>query len=416
MLVNGSLFSVFSFFNQGVAFLLLIILANYIAPDEYGQLSMFNTIVSFLTYFIALSTQGYFSVSYFKRDREGFREDFTGIITFLCICTLVIGLLFFCFRHTISRLSSISETFLLFTIVISFFLVFYNLYLDYERVRERIGSYGIWSCSYAIISFVLSLLFVVGMKMNWYGRVYAFLLCAILFGISTFILLCKNKLFIRRINIERIKYILLWGIPLIPHQASVWVKQGGDRFIINSFHSLGDVGLFSFALNLTSVIIMVGSAFNSTNSVSIYQVLSSDKGQEEKAKALRRQRKNIFMLISAAYIILVVGLSIFVPIVLPRYTASLPYFLLLSIQGLGQCIYFLFCNYLFYYHKTVQLMYITFGTSVLHFLLSLWLTRYSLTYTCVVYIVSQILMVALVAYVSMKVLNKELSNNQNQSI
>ena len=48
ILLKGGLFSLFSFFNQGVGFLLLIILAKYIVPAEYGTLSLFNTIVTFL--------------------------------------------------------------------------------------------------------------------------------------------------------------------------------------------------------------------------------------------------------------------------------------------------------------------------------------------------------------------------------
>ena len=40
LLLKGALFSFFSFFNQGASFLLLIILANYIAPSDYGTLSL----------------------------------------------------------------------------------------------------------------------------------------------------------------------------------------------------------------------------------------------------------------------------------------------------------------------------------------------------------------------------------------
>ena len=59
LLLKGALFSLFSFFNQGASFLLLIILANYIAPSDYGTLSLFNTIISFLGFLVSLSTHGY---------------------------------------------------------------------------------------------------------------------------------------------------------------------------------------------------------------------------------------------------------------------------------------------------------------------------------------------------------------------
>ena len=45
-LVNGSLYSLFSFFSQGCNFLLLILVAGYILPSDYGKLSIFTTIVT----------------------------------------------------------------------------------------------------------------------------------------------------------------------------------------------------------------------------------------------------------------------------------------------------------------------------------------------------------------------------------
>ena len=59
LLLKGALFSFFSFFNQGASFLLLIILANYIAPSDYGTLSLFNTIIFFWGFVVSLSTHGY---------------------------------------------------------------------------------------------------------------------------------------------------------------------------------------------------------------------------------------------------------------------------------------------------------------------------------------------------------------------
>lgn len=51
----------------------------------------------------------------------------------------------------------------------------------------------------------------------------------------------------------------MWGIPLIPHLATSWIKQGGDRYIINYYYTLAEVGIFSFALNLSNIIDMIGA-------------------------------------------------------------------------------------------------------------------------------------------------------------
>lgn len=79
-LVNESLFSLFSFFSQECGFLVLILVAGYILPTDYGRLSIFNTIVAFLTYVVGFSTNSYVSVSYFREPRDIFKKDFTAII------------------------------------------------------------------------------------------------------------------------------------------------------------------------------------------------------------------------------------------------------------------------------------------------------------------------------------------------
>ena len=99
------------------------------------------------------------------------------------------------------------------------------------------------------------------------------------------------------------------------------------------------------------------------------------------------------------------------PLLLPRYAESIPYFLILSLQGLGQCFYFLYSNYLFYYHRNKQLMLVTFATSVLHLALSLLLTRYSLIYTCCIYVFVQIILV----YSLYKLSRKALTDNLKTS-
>lgn len=407
-LLNGGLFSMYSFFNEGIAFVLLIILANYIAPAEYGQLSLFNTIVAFLGYFVALSSQGFISISYFKRGPDFFRQDFS------CVCAICLAVtFFFCLINIVggnwlARKADLTIDLLWIAIAIALFKVFQDIWLSWFRITEEIGKYGIISCSFAIINLILSLYLVIKTPLNWQGRIFAQLGCTILFGILAILFFAHKRFYTRQINWPNIKLVALYGIPLIPHLASLWIKQGGDRFIINHFHSIEDVGLFSFALNLTSIIIMIGSAFNNTNSVSIFKILSDNKSAVEKKILLKQQTKNIAIILISSAIAVDVGVGIFVPFLLPRYSEAIPYFLILSFQGLGQCFYFLFCNYLFYYMKTKQIMYITFFTSLFHLGLSIALTRYSLYLTCVVYIVSQTIIDALVYRMSRKTLIENL--------
>lgn len=405
---NGGLYAVFSFFNRGVSFVLLTILARYIAPAEYGELSLFNTVVTFLGYFVGLSTAGYVSVSFFKESKDKFKEDFSTICLITVFASSILLVLFLLSSQWLSGLLKVSVKFLFLGLIISFANVFVGLNLDFFRVQEKLSWYGILSCSFALLNFVLALYLVIGKELNWHGQVYALATCNVIFALIALFFFIKNKLFCIPHSWANFKKIIIWGLPIIPHLASGWVKNGLDRYIIEGTHTMADVGLFSFAMTLATVIIMIGQAFNQTNSVNIYQTLSSDNCKENKIKSLIRKERFLSLFFLGAVVVVIIGGIVFIPIFMPKYTACIPYFVVLSVYGFFQCIYFLYCNYLFYYGSTKQLMLITFGTSILHLLLSLWLTRFSLYFTCFIYLVSIIIVVILVYHQSRKLLNSKL--------
>ena len=345
-LINGGLFSIFSFICKGSSFVLLIILANFILPDDYGRLSLFGTVQTFISYFMAFSTAGYMSVSFFKKDSEEFKKDFTAIVILSLLSVALFSLLAAAILPFVGDYLGFPSYLLWYAILLSFLTCVIGLFLDYLRIQEHVISYGVVSCGNALLIFGLTILMVVYLKYGWIGWVSGRLVSDVLFAAIAFIFFFRLKLFKVDFSLERYKTMLLWGIPLIPHLASVWLRQGGDRYLINLYNSVYEVGLFSFALNLTSVIIMIGMAFNQTNSVSIYKILS-DKSLINKKEILKRQTWNIFYIYLFASLFVSVLMSIVVPFVLPQYSGSIPYFGILAFYGFLQCVYFLFCNFLF---------------------------------------------------------------------
>ena len=396
-IVNGSLFSLFSFFGQGISFVLLVLLAHYILPNEYGLLSLFTTIVTFVGIVIAFSTRGYPGVTYFKKDSEGFKKDFTATVVLGTVTLLLLVIIVLLFGGWLSGILGLSNTLLWYVLIIAFFSFTFLLQQDYLRIKEKVASYGFYNCGLAILNFVLSVLFVITFKQGWMGRVNAWVLGSVIFGVTSCFFFFKNDL-IRPTQSRKVyQDALAWGVPMIPHSASTWLRQGADTYIINFFHTTYAVGIFNFAMTLSNIIVMIGTAFNSTNSVTLFQILS-DKTltNEEKKVRLNRQTRMTFWIYVGATLAVLLLMTFISYTILPKYIESVPIMWILAISALGNCIYFLYCNYLFYYNETKNLMYITFGTSVAHFFLSLVLTRYSLYITACIYGVMMMLMTCLV--------------------
>ena len=137
------------------------------------------------------------------------------------------------------------------------------------------------------------------------------------------------------------------------------------------------------------------------------QILSSNKSAADKIKYLKRQSRNIGLIYTAGYVAVLVLGTLLVFLALPKYRPSLPYFWITSVSGYLNCLYHLFVNYLIYYHKTQNIMVITFWTACLHLVLSLLFTRYSLFFTSVIYVISQLVVLILIARKSLKVVKEK---------
>lgn len=381
---NGVLFSIFSFLNAGISFVLLIIIAGFISPEGYGKINLFNTTVQIFTYFICLNTSGIVSIIFFRKDATEFKRTINTVLVLTIGCFLVLTLVLLLINERLEQTIGLDFYFQWIALWICLFQTFTQLNLNIFRIEEKVKQYGIYSVTLAIVGFVLTILLVVTFKYDWQGRIYAQITTYLLMFLFSILFLIKHK-YITLIppNKESFKDALGFGVPLIPHSATPWLRQGLDRYFINFFHNATQVGLFSLSINLANIIMMVGNAFNQTNSVYIYKNLADDN-QEKVRNKLRKQTLLLSGLFAVITIVIIIGSYVFIPIIFPKYEGAIQYVPFLCIGMFFKCMYLQFCNYLFYFKKTLGLMYITFSCSLLHAVLSFCLTRYSIFYTTII--------------------------------
>lgn len=409
-LFNGALFSLFSFINKGLIFLLLLVLANYIGPKEYGYLSFFSTLLTVFGFIIALSSEGYLSFSYFRDAENGISESCSSSV----LITLLIGTLLLVIEliwgGKLEPYIHLDTEITCYAILISIFTIYLNLHLNILRVKEKVISFGFLTISNALLNFVLSIFLVSTLVLGWKGRIYANLICGLLFGvISIYYILKKHYLHIP--SKYYLKKILLWSLPLIPHSAVTFIRQGLDRYIVEYNYDMMNVGFFSFAMNMANIIVMIGIGFNQSNSVDISKVLGNKlMSCEEKKKVLKIQRHKLLLVYLVLSLIVMISVYFLVPVFLPKYTNAIYMFIILSIQGFLCCFYFLYTNYLFFYSRTKEIMYVTFGSSILHLILSLLLTPFSIYLTCFVYVLSQMFICIFIYIIAKHELIKQLNN------
>ena len=290
--------------------------------------------------------------------------------------------------------------------LICYLQVYHTTSLNVWRIEEKPVSFGTYSLSNVLCNFGFTLFFVVGLHMGWIGRVYAWVGLGLLYtAIAMGFLIKRNYMTLARPQMAEFKEALRYGLPLMPHDASFWLKQGLDRYIVNYFWNAAAVGYLSFALNLSAIIAVFGAAFNQANSVNIYKKLAGGY-LNAKSTLLRMNRMMTlaFLGIAVCGAFIAIGIIYFFS---PKYMPSLQYILPVSLAAYFQCLYLLWVNYLFYYKKTARLMTITVSTGLLQATLSLWLTRYGVIYTAYISMAIVLLTFLLVRRETLKTLRDE---------
>ncbi|WP_346086122.1 oligosaccharide flippase family protein [Sphingobacterium ginsenosidimutans] len=398
---NSLIFTLFATINNGLNFLLIFLLSGYLSKQAFGELNLFSTILLVFTTIIPLGTQGYISVIYYKKNKKYINRIMNTIISLSLIVFLLFSFLFYLLPSSITNYMSIPLEYVYCAIAICFFQVIYLMLLEVFRLEEKPVKYGLLTMTFVGLNIGLTWYLCVQRNYGWEGRALAqFISSIICFGISIYYLRQLGFYIGFNVNRNHLKRITRFGLPLIPHSSTVWLRMGLDRYIINFFQGSSILGSFSFIFNFSGLILMVGTAFNASNSVFIFKNLTS--GSPNISVKLKKQ---VLIMTIAFAVITVISMVVIYGIIklfMPKYIDAIPYIFPLCAAAFFQCIYYLFVNYIFYYKKTKELMYITFSISIIHVILSICITRYTVVGLAYLNLLSNFIICSCVIYYSNK--------------
>lgn len=243
-----------SIINKFISVLLLPILTRLFSPDVYGIVDLITVASSVFSMIIMLGLDSalnyYFNSSKGDEQKAYINNTITIIIFFgIVVCSLLsvfseqVSLLFF---KTIkySFYLRLSIVFIFFNAVISFYLVLCRLY------------FKSWLFNFIVIGRIVlqltfTLVFVVGFKQSVEG---VFLSKIVSSGITVLIaiFLFKNNIrfsFSSKIAMSLLKY----GIPLVPASIAFWVLSAADRYFLNTYFSVYEIGLYSVGLKIATI-------------------------------------------------------------------------------------------------------------------------------------------------------------------
>jgi O-antigen/teichoic acid export membrane protein len=258
---------IYSFGNlasKAIGFLMIPVYTRYLTPDDYGIIEILTITSSIVSNILILGLSSAVLRFYFNynsiRDKN---KVVSTALTFTLITTFLAVAFLYNFSKNISFLVFNSQRyFYLFQVlfVTLFFEISVAIPYMYLRAKDKSVMFTTISLLQLVLGLSFNIWFIVGLRLGVLGVLFSSLLSNLL--ISSFMLLFVFRDVGLHFSVNKLKEMMPYGIPLIPANLAMIVLNMGDRFLLQHFCSLQEVGLYSLGYRFAMMIgVLVGQPF-----------------------------------------------------------------------------------------------------------------------------------------------------------
>lgn len=346
-------------FAKSLPFLMLPYLTRKLGPEGFGELSYYLTWLALLGIFIGLSQEGavarYF---YFYGKRALNSVVKAGYIYNIFISVI---LLFFCWL--------LDAEIMAYIVLATMFQSFVNVQLALRQCQKQPVKY----ISIQIVLSLTNVIFTIGALEYFSDDIVMYRILAIVVanGLTFFIasilfgdlFLDKNRITVKRLRLG-LFYIFSFGIPLILHQSSFFIKGQLDRLFIYEQYSKVELGIYSAGIQVAAVLPIILMALNKAILPYYYQKL------KERILTVPIIKKYTLICIPLCVIPALIGFllpeSIYGWFLGQTYAES-KYYIVMYLLAYGTNLpYLVLVNYFFFYGKNILISKMTLISSIVY--------------------------------------------------
>lgn len=247
--------------SKGVPFFMLPILTDYLTEGDFGIYSNFLAVLGIIVPFVGVNAMASVSRMYVKEDVDRSRYVSTGF-WLISILAMFFSALMFLFATEVEALTEVPKEIVW---IISFYAWLTNvneLILSIWRMEDKPLTFGLFSIGRTVLEIGISIVFIVGLEMNYEGRILGLFLTFTLFTLIAVISLLRKRLLTWAFNKIDLKSILNFGLPLIPHVLSATVIMFSDKLFITNMINIESNGVYSVAFQVGLGIALLQTSFN----------------------------------------------------------------------------------------------------------------------------------------------------------
>ncbi len=365
--------------SKALPFLLFPIMAYYLSKEEFGLVTNYNVLISILGPFIGMSASSYLAVEYHNKESDA-KSLYQNLLYFNLFLFGIVSVVIFSVYSYFESWSGLQIKWISLAIISSVFAAFTDIFFIKIRMDENAKLFGIVNVLNSFLTGTLTILFVIFFKWGWQGRIYSLFLGTCLLAMLSFYFSRSYLKKIKKPNIKLLKNMFGFGLPLLPHQLAVWIKTGLEKFYITSSLGLEQNGVYSFAITICAIFVIVSNAFFSAFSPYIYKSLSEINSFENEYKIKINVVKKSYIFLIIYFFILIIGGVLSTLLIHyffnEKYGVSVKYLpYLLAFNFFNSC-YIVLSIFIYYSKSTKYLGLISITTSLLQVFLMMYLVEY----------------------------------------
>ena len=263
LLKDTSVYGLGNILGKALGFVTFPILTRLFSPDDYGIISVLGAFTSMFSTFIIMEFTTAQSYYFFQTEDYVDRKITlsTSFIYRIFVAVLLCGTAFV-FVSPICKLLLNDQSYIPYLKIVLATIpasVLVTLFTNILRMRFEKWKYVGMSFGHGFIGLVLTLLFVITLKMGLKGVFWSGLASSAIFFLVGFPLV-KDLIGIN-FSIKRFKEMAFYALPLLPGNLSMWILNSSDRYFLVNFTTKEAVGLYSIGYKLSAIIFLVTRAF-----------------------------------------------------------------------------------------------------------------------------------------------------------
>lgn len=370
---SGLIYTITDAVNKSVPFFLLPVISYYLLPSDYGIITNFNVFISILSIFIGVGIDGAISVNFYKLNKKELGEYISNALLIVFCTTILVFIVVLIFQHYLYSYLKVPLKYQLLSVLMALSITITAVNLSLWRLEEKPLKFGIYELTQTVLNFSLSLYFIIILSLGWEGRIDAYLIASISYGLFSLLFIYKRGYLRFKINRSYILDALFFGLPLIPHSLSFWIRSGIDRIYITKMIDETATGLYATGFQFGILMSFLTMAFNNAFVPYLYKQLSTeDKNVLEirKKKLVRLTYYILLGLILLCILLTLISNFLVVNILSPNYLEAKSFVMWAILAQTFQGMYLMFVNYIYFVKRTKLLAFITFSCSLLQLVLS----------------------------------------------